>query len=668
MNDVMMRFFMLFLVVMTVQSCTNEMKKPKDFDAYPVYDGTDLGLTYSPQKSIVKVYSPAADEMRLHLYEKGNEGKPLETRKMQLDAATGVWRVELEGDWLGKFYTVQVLYEGVWLNEAVEPYAKATGVNGKRAMFVDLSKTNPDGWETDKRPPLARFNDIIIYELHLRDVSIHESSGIKQRGKYLGLAEAATTSPTGEKTGLAHLKELGVTHVHLLPVFDFSERSVDEMNPDARYNWGYDPQNYNVPEGCYSTDPYDGAVRIKEFKQMVKALHDNGIRVIMDVVYNHTGETENSNFNNIAPKYYYRQKPDGTFSDASACGNETASERPMMRKFMLESMKYWATEYHIDGFRVDLMGIHDIETMNLISDELQRIDPTIFVYGEGWTAGDSPLPESKRTLKKHTRQLKSVAAFSDDIRDALKGSVFDEKARGFVSGQAGTEESIKFGVVASTSHPQIDYSKVNYSDTFWANEPAQTITYVSCHDNHTLFDKLLISRPDATEAERLKMHRLAGAIVLTSQGVTFLHAGVELARTKNGVENSYQSPDSINQIDWTRKTQHKTHFDFYKNLIQLRKKHPAFRMSSTAQIQKHLRFLETQPLLVGYEISDNANGDTWKNIIVWYNGNAEARTVNLPEGNWTLIVEGDKVQETGIKTAAKTVTVPPISMVLLITK
>ncbi len=651
---------------MALQACNNEMKKPSNFEEYPIYGGEDLGLTYSSKKSILKVYSPIVDSMRVHLYEKGHEGAALETRPMIL-GNDGVWNIELAGDWKGKYYTVQVFHEGKWLQEAVEPYAKATGANGMRAMFVDLSATNPDGWEADKRPALANFNEIIVYELHIRDVSQQDNSGIQHKGKFLGLAEAGTKSTTGESTGLDHIKELGVTHVHLLPAFDFSPRSVDEMNPSARYNWGYDPQNYNVPEGSYSTNPYDGDVRIKEFKEMVKAFHDNGIRVILDVVYNHTGETENSNFNLVTPNYYYRFNPDGRFSNASACGNETASERPMVRKFIIESMKYWAKEYHLDGFRVDLMGIHDIETMNLVSDELEKIDPTIFVYGEGWTAGDSPLPEEKRTLKKHTPQLKRIAAFSDDIRDGLKGSVFDKKENGFVSGKSGLEETIKFGIIASTQHPQVDYSKINYSNAFWANQPSQTMTYVSCHDNNTLFDKLAIARADATETERLKMHRLAGTIVLTSQGVSFLHAGTELARTKFGVENSYESPDSINQFVWERKTQYKDHFNFYKNLVQLRKNHPAFRMTTTAQIQKHLSFFPTQDLFVGYQISGNANSDKWKNIIVLLNGKNENKTVDIPQGDWTIIMEGDVINEKGIrKISGKNVTIPAIGAIILV--
>lgn len=662
----MKHFIILFLL--TLIACQHKSTQPMNYNDYPIYNGTDLGLTYSKEQSLLKVWSPAIEKMRIQVYEKGHEGTWIATHQMTQDKQTGVWMVRLAGDWAGKYYTFQTFYKGQWGNEVPDPYAKATGVNGKRAMFIDLTTTNPTNWTADKRPALKHFNDIILYELHIRDVSSHASAGIKNKGKFLGLAETNTKNPDGLATGLDHFKELGVTHLHLMPAFDFLSRSVDEMKPEARYNWGYDPQNYNVPEGSYASNPYDGAVRIREFKQMVQTFHKHGLRVVMDVVYNHTGETEHSNFSEIAPDgYYYRFNGDGSFSNASACGNETASERYMMRKFMIESLKYWATEYHIDGFRVDLMGIHDIETMNMISDELEKIDPTIFVYGEGWTAGDSPLPVAQRTLKHHTTQLRRIAAFSDDIRDGLKGSVFDHRAKGFVSGRVGTKESIKFGIIASTQHPQIQYDSVNYSKAFWANQPSQTITYVSCHDNHTLYDKLKISCADAPETDILKMHRLANAIVLTSQGVPFLHAGVEFARTKQGVENSFESSDSINQIDWTRKTQYQTHFAYYKALIALRKNHPAFRMTSTTQIAQHLRFLDiNHELVIGYQISDYKRGEIWNNIVVLFNGNPTATLVDIPEGNWKIVALGDKIDENGLQTfKGKRIVVPAISAMIL---
>jgi len=457
-------------------------------NSYHAYNGGDLGLRYSSKKSKFKIWSPPAKEARLFLYDKGMGGDTLLIKDMK-KGKHGTWSAAVRGDQEGRFYTFQVLIDTTWLAETPDPYAVATGVNGHRAMVVNLADTNPKGWENDLRPPLKNISDIVLYELHLRDISMHPSSGIEHKGKYLGLTETGTHTSSGTSTGLDHIKDLGVTHVHLLPVFDFA--SVDESALQVpQYNWGYDPQNYNVPEGSYSTDPFDGRVRIKEFKQMVKTLHENGLRVVMDVVYNHTSSTDGSVFNNLVPWYYYRLTDHGGYSNASGCGNETASERPMMRKFMLESMLYWAKEYHVDGFRVDLMGIHDIKTMNLIADELHKIDPTIFIYGEGWTAGDSPYDPQERAIKTNTWKLHGIAVFSDEFRDGVKGDVFTKNAKGFASGETGLRESVKFGIAGAINHPQIDYKMVNYSKAPWSNSPLQCINYVSCHDNHTLYDRL----------------------------------------------------------------------------------------------------------------------------------------------------------------------------------
>jgi pullulanase len=563
-------------------------------------------------------------------------------------AEQGTWTARFEEDLLGTFYAYQVKVEGEWREEAPCPYTKAVGTNGMRGQVLGLDATDPEGWEADQRPPLENRTDVIIYELHVRDVSKHPNSGIEHKGKFLGLAETGTTGPEGVSTGLDHIADLGVTHVHLLPAFDF--RSIDETKlAENRYNWGYDPQNYNVPEGSYSMDPADGASRIREFKTMVKAMHDKGLRVVLDVVYNHTGWTEQSLFNQLVPGYYYRQNEDGSFANASACGNETASDRAMVRKFIVESVKYWVEEYHIDGFRFDLMAIHDIETMNAVAEALEAIDPSIIVYGEGWTAGDSPLSVERRALKAHTAQMPGVSAFSDDIRDGLKGSVFVHDERAFVSGKPGREEDVKFGVVASIQHPQLNYDSVSYSEGPWATHPTQTVTYVSCHDNHTLWDRLAISCEGEPEAERIKMHKLALATVLSSQGISFLHAGSEFLRTKNGVENSYESPDSINQIDWARKANYAGVHAYVKGLIALRKAHPAFRMTTKEQVQEHLKFLEVaQANLVAYTISGNANGDEWANILVVLNGNADYQTVDIPEGDWKVVVDGTQVSLSGI--------------------
>ncbi len=656
----------LVIISLLIYSCET-MPTYSSFEEYPVYNGDDLGMQYSPNQTNFRLWSPAASEVRLHIYASGKGDNLINSYAMSRDVE-GTWVYGLKGDHKNEYYTFQIKQEGTWRQEKPDPYAKAAGVNGHRAMIVDLKATDPEGWHEDRRPPLASYNDIILYELQVRDLSIHKSSGITHKGKFIGLAETGTKNPAGLSTGLDHIKDLGVTHVHLLPAFD--HRSIDESRLDeAQYNWGYDPLNYDVPEGSFSTDPFDGNVRIREFKQMVKALHENGLRVILDVVYNHTGQSDDSNFNQLVPSYYYRQNAEGGFSDASACGNETASERAMMRKFMVESVKYWVEEYHLDGFRFDLMGIHDIETMNLISKELRAIDPSIFIYGEGWTAGASPLPAEDQALKANTGKLKEVAAFSDDLRDGLKGSVFEHEDRGFVSQKPGMKESIKFGIVASTRHPQVDYTTVNYSKAPWSPKPSQTISYVSCHDNHTLFDKLKISMPDATPAELIKMHKLAETIVLTSQGVPFLHAGMEMLRTKGGVENSFESPDEVNQIDWNRKTQYKFLFDYYQGLIALRKNHPAFRMPTTEMIQQHLEFIDTQDdNLILYKLKDHANGDSWKEIMVLLNGSGLNKTISTPKGDWQLVSDGNRVNEAGIRSVNSSVLTIPASTAFIMYK
>lgn len=635
------------------------------FQDYPTYEGSDLGVTYNPEATTFKLWAPSSEAVRLKLYDSGTDSTMLQVHDLSLEE-NGVWSISIPEDLIGKYYTFQVMIDGSWKMDVPDPYAKAVGVNGKRGMIVDLESTNPENWANDGSPALANPNDAIIYELHMRDLSMHPNSGIQHKGKFLGLTETGTKTPAGTVSGLDHIKALGVTHIHILPSYDY--KSVDESRKDtAQFNWGYDPQNYNTPEGSYATDPYDGNVRIKEFKQMVKTLHDNGLRVIMDVVYNHTYDTETSNFNQLVPGYYYRQDTTGGFSDASACGNETASERPMMRKFIVESVKYWVEEYHVDGFRFDLMGIHDIETMNLVSRTLHDIDPTILIYGEGWTAGASPLPDALRALKATTYKLDRIAAFSDDIRDGIRGHVFTPTEKGFVSGKAGLEESIKFGVVASTQHPQVNYAKVNYSKAPWSNHPTQTITYASCHDNHTLWDRLSLNTAEASESERIKMHLLATTIVLTSQGIPFLHAGVEFLRTKGGEENSFESPDSINQIDWDRKTVYQSVHDYIQGLIALRKAHPAFRMPTADLVREHLSFLPVETdNLVAYTLKENANGDEWKEILVAYNGAQEAQLLEVPQQSWTVVVENQHVDQGGIRTiTTNKISVPAHSAMIL---
>ncbi|GAA4274719.1 type I pullulanase [Aquimarina gracilis] len=648
-----------------MNSCAEKKITYTSYTDYPAPVEANLWLSYSKESTTFKLWSPTADEVQLHFYKEGNDGLPLETHPLEIDQE-GIWTKTIKGDHHGKYYTYQVLINGEWLEETPGIYAQAVGVNGKRAMVLDFETTNPKGWKQDKGPGITSPNEAIVYELHIRDMTIHPESGSSMPGKYLGLVEEGTKGPNGVATGIDHIKEMGITHVHLLPTYD--HYSINEAKLDsAQFNWGYDPQNYNVPEGSFSSDPYKAEVRIKEFKQMVKTFHDNGIGVILDVVYNHTGRTENSNFNLESPGYYYRHWDDGKLSDASACGNETASDRVMTQKYITESVAYWAKEYHLDGFRFDLMGIHDIATMNEVARTVKKVNPDIFVYGEGWTAGDSPLPIDQRALKKNILEMPQITAFSDDIRDGLKGSVFDEKSTGFVSGAKDTEESVKFGIVGAIKHPQISYSAINYSKAPWANEPWQSMSYVSCHDNHTLYDKLKISREDATKEEIVAMHKLANAVVMTSQGTAFMHAGAEMLRHKKGEHNSYNLPDEINQIDWNWKVTSANVVDYYKNLIALRKAHPAFRMTKATEVNNNLVFKTVENGLISYQISNHANKDSWKNIYVIYNANKKAVNYKL-NGEWQLAVLGDNFDQEGTQRVTGTIAVPPISMCVVFQK
>ncbi len=593
-------------------------QKKQEYSSYPFYEGNDLGITYTKEASVFRIWSPVAANAELLLYT-GNTEQVEKTITME-KAAGGTWKALVEEDLKGKLYAFRVNINGKWSAAVPDPYAIATGINGKKGMVIDISETNPEGWVTDTLSSFGNPTDAIIYELHIRDATIAASSGVKNKGKFLGLAETGTKNSQGYSTGMDHIKEMGVTHIQLLPFFDFL--SVDETKPDTpQYNWGYEPLNYNVPEGSYATNPSDGITRIKELKQLIKTFHANGLRIVMDVVYNHTMLTKDSWFNELVPGYYYRQDREGNFSDATACGNEIASERYMVRKFIIESLLFWVKEYHIDGFRFDLMGVHDIETMNLVAKELRKVNPGILLYGEGWTAKESPLPEKDRALKKNASLLSNIGVFSDDIRDGIKGSVFVEEERGFVSGQPAMEESIKFGVTAAVQHPQVDYTKVNYSQAPYSTNPATTITYAECHDNHILWDKLALSASSNTDQERIRMHQLAHAIVLTAQGIPFLHAGAEFLRTKKGHENSYNAGDSINEINWELKTQHHDVVNYIKALIRLRKAHPAFRMTTGEQVTKNIRFLDVPASVVAFELNGKNLGDTWKSILVVYNAN-----------------------------------------------
>ncbi|MBP7507336.1 MAG: type I pullulanase [Prolixibacteraceae bacterium] len=636
-----------------------------DFSTYPAYDENTLGAFCDDEKTIFRLWSPTASLVLFRLYNKGHSGDLIDVYHMS-KGKNGVWFIELEGNFHGLYYSVQCLIGDRWMDEVPDPYAYAVGVNGRRAMICNFEKINPINWEKDNYILPENYTDMIIYELHVRDFSIDPFSGITNKGKYLSFTESNTRSPESIKTGIDHLKELGITHVHLLPVFDFL--TVDESKPDSKqYNWGYDPLNFNAPEGSYSSDPYHGETRILEFKKMVKSLHENGIGVIMDVVYNHTGLINHSYFNQIVPGYYYRQKGNGTFSDASGCGNEIASERTMVRKYIIDSLKFWTKEYHIDGFRFDLMGIFDIETMNSIRSEFDLINPKIILYGEGWTGGESPMNEKLRAVKRNTSQLDRIAVFNDDFRDAVKGHWSDPGSLGFASGQTLNEESVKYGIIAATYHPQIVYNWVASTKWAWSFSPQQSVNYVSCHDNYTLYDKLKLSCPKAGLIDLAKMACLAGAILLTSQGIPFLHSGVEMCRTKRGDHNSYKSGDDINMIDWSRKALFSYVNNYYRDLIKLRKKHPAFRMTNADQIRKYLVFSKYYlPGVVSYEIGPNANNDPWKYIQVIFNNNNHPIPFVIEDRKWKIIAQGYVIDENGISdNHSPKVNVPPVSMLLL---
>ena len=590
-------------------------------------------VSYSPRQTTFKLNAPKKPTLRI--YEAGRGGNAIKKIKMK-QTAENVWEATVSGDLKGKFYTFDI-----GRGETPGVFAKAVGINGHRGAIIDMQTTNPSGWNSDHRLTLKSPADLIIYEMHHRDFSIDPSSGLVNKGKFLALTE---------QKAIRHLKELGINAVHILPSFDFA--SIDEANTTTpQYNWGYDPQNYNVPEGSYSFDAEQPTRRILEFKQMVQALHKAGIRIILDVVYNHTFDIEGGNFDRTFPMAYYRYTADGKPSNGSGCGNETASEKPLMRQFMLESMKYWADEYHIDGFRVDLMGIHDIETMNLIRKELSSIDPNIFIYGEGWTAGTCAYPTEKLALKAHIKQMPGIAAFSDEIRDALRGPFSDDKQASFLGGIAGFEESIKAGIAGMIAHPQVDYTKVNYTKEPWANEPTQMIAYVSCHDDMCLVDRLKASIPEAAYdmEEVIRLDQLAQTVVFTSQGIPFMLSGEEMLRDKKGVHNSFNSPDEINHLDWNNLKKYPQVFAYYKGLIQMRKSHPAFRLGSAELVRKHLEFLPTQQdCLVAFRLKNHAGGDKWNNIYVVLNGNTDLQSVNIPKGKYTIVANNGVINEAGI--------------------
>ena len=589
-------------------------------------------MEYTPHQTTFQLFAPAkAKSVKVRIYSDGLGGKAVKTVKMKYEE--GIWKTTIKGDLMNKYYTFDI-----GRGETPGVFAKAVGVNGQRGAIIDEETTFPEDWCCDQHPVIKSPADLVVYELHHRDFSIARK-GAKYPGKFLALTEP---------WAIEHLKQLGVNAVHILPSYDYG--SVDETRLDEpQYNWGYDPVNYNVPEGSYSTNPADPVARIREFKQMVQSLHKAGIAVILDVVYNHTYDIEHSNFQRTYPDYYYRtiRSDSGSqiYSNGSGCGNETASERPMMRRFMVESVKYWYNEYRIDGFRFDLMGVHDIETMNEIRAELDKLNPSIMIYGEGWSAGPCALPDEQLGLKANMTKIPGIAAFSDELRDALRGPFSDDTKGGWLAGVADQEESMKFGIAGCISHPQVDMTKVNYSKSPWAGEPTQMMSYVSCHDDMCLTDRLRASVPGISEEEMIRLDLLAQTAVFTSQGVPFMLAGEELLRSKKGVHNSYESPDDVNQLDWTHRERYPQVFKYYCDLVALRAHHPAFRLGDAHLVRKHLEFLDAPAGVVAFRLKDYAGRDDWRNIIVILNANSETATVNIPKGMYTVVCKDGEIDE-----------------------
>ena len=614
-------FLMGTFAVTAMASCASD-------GSIVVPEATLEECVYMGDKTEFAVWAPDAEAAKLRLYHDAMDETAFKTLDMKL-GKDGLWKVTVKEDVKGAFYTFQVQKNGQWLEETEGIAAKAVGVNGTRGAVIDWTETDPEGWDEDKSPKIDP-SDIIVYEMHHRDFSIHETSGVQNKGKYLALTEEGTKNPDGLATGIDHLKEIGVTYVQLLPSTDFI--TVDEAHlENNQYNWGYDPYNYNAVEGSYSTDPFNPVTRIKEFKQMIQSLHAAGFRVILDVVYNHTTDASKTGFERTMPGYFYRMREDGTFFDGSGCGNETASEQEMFRKYMIESLEWWMNEYHIDGFRFDLMAIHDIETMNIISERLHAIDPDVVIYGEGWAAQAPAYPAEEIALKANTYMLDGIGAFSDNIRDAVRGPLGCENA-GFMDGVAGNKENIHFGIAGGVEHPQVTVER-------WTNSPLQHVSYVSCHDDHCLRDRLE-EATKATEAERLKMVKLAQTAVYTSQGIPFIFAGEELYRHKQGVKNSYNKPDSINAIDWTYKTKYKDLVDYYAGLADIRHAHPGFCLGDADLVREKLEFIEVDdPCVVAFRISGLEGIDPAKSLTVLLNGSKKNVKVEIPQGNYTVLAQ-----------------------------
>ena len=629
-----------------------------EFENQYTYAGDDLGATWTAESTVFRLWAPTAESVIINFYRSGTPGADdlIQQTEMTPDV-NGTWVAVMMGDLNGWYYTYTVTVEGV-ANEACDPYARTTGVNGQRAMVIDLDSTDPEGWDADRDPHYGdSITDAVIYELHVRDLSIDESSGITNKGKFLGVVESGTTTPSGKPTGLDYMKSLGITHLHLLPSYDYA--SVDETDPDAAFNWGYDPVNYNVPEGSYSTDPYNGEVRVKEMKQMIKTLHDNGISVVLDVVYNHVFDAESFCFNRIVPGYFSRVSDEGFYSNGSACGNDTASERAMVKKYIVDSVKYWADEYHMDGFRFDLAGLIDTETINECIEEVHKTHPNVIFYGEGWTMNTQVTKEGyTMTTQANSTQVPGFSFFSDTVRDSIRGSNSNASKQGFAAGAGGYTSAIRDTFMGKAT---------------WCKSPTQTVNYASCHDGYTLFDRLTLSMPDATMDELVKANNLSAAVVLLSQGTPFFQAGEELLRSKplaeGGFEhNSYKSPDSLNSIKWDvlDDPQYADVSAYYAGLIAFRKAHPALRMTSAEEVAEHITTLSDLEFnVVGCHISAGANGEA-NELVVVFNPNAAETLVTLPEGEWSVYINGEQAGTEVLDTVSGQVNVAGASAMALV--
>ena len=646
---ILLMLAMLIMMPIQAQLMTSFTAEPKFHDPEVKYSKKSTSFQLMTDND--------AQEVMLNIYDTATGGTPFKSESMAkyctspiINDKSMLWCTTIYEDLKGKFYTFNVKKDGRWLGETQGVRAMAVGINGQRGAIIDMKDTNPKRWNKDRSPVIAH-KDLVIYEMHHRDYSIDPSGGFTYPGKYLALTE---------RNGIDHLKKLGVNAVHILPSYDYA--SVDETRlNEPQYNWGYDPVNYWVPEGSYSTDPNDPVARIHEFKRMVQALHKAGIKVILDVVFNHTFDIDNSAFQRTRPDYYYRKNHDGTYSNGSGCGNETASERYRMRNYIIDCCKYWVKEYHIDGFRFDLMGIHDIKTMNRLRKEL----PDVLIYGEGWSAGNCALPQSMLAMKANISQMPGIAAFSDEMRDGLRGPWDGDDKAAFLGGVKGNEESVKFGIAGAIQHPQVDMTRVNYSKAAWATQPTQMIAYVSCHDDMCLVDRLRASVKGITQDELIRLDLLAQTAVMTSQGIPFMLSGEEMLRDKKGVHNSYNSPDSVNHLDWNNLKRYPQVMEYYRDLIALRKAHPAFRLGDADLVRHHLEFLPTQDCVVAYRLKDHAGGDMWQDIYVVLNANRQSRTITVPDGNYTIVCRDGQIRNIGLDTfSGTTVNVPAQSALI----